>query len=447
MGKKIKEEMDNLKSQFAEGAAQKGLDKAKAAELFDLIVKFAGYGFNKSHSAAYAMITYQTAWLKTFYPQEFMAALLTSEQDNTDKIVKYIDEVKRLGIKLLPPSVLHSQIEFIGGKTDDGEDAIIFGLGAVKGVGHGAIRSIIEARSEKPFESLSDFISRVDTQKVNKKVLEALIKSGSLDSFGYTRRALFDQVEIIVECAHKATQAKKMAENSLFGENEEMTHVHVNIQESSEYELKHILALEKESIGFYISGHPLDDFKEQMKDLNYTLSSEFDNIDDGSQALVVGKVEEIVSKFSKRGNRFGLINLMDLHGNLEITAFEKDLAKLEGMSLDEPLAFKVAVNRDDQFVRIRTLKVMRLEDMAKEKVETKMREVPAEPVEIVFAYEESTERLEALYRLVREHSGRRPLTLRITSKLQDVVMQTHLGVNEAFMEDYAKSFNTPGEVA
>lgn len=447
MGKKIKEEMDNLKSQFAEGAAQKGLDKAKAAELFDLIVKFAGYGFNKSHSAAYAMITYQTAWLKTFYPQEFMAALLTSEQDNTDKIVKYIDEVKRLGIKLLPPSVLHSQIEFIGGKTDDGEDAIIFGLGAVKGVGHGAIRSIIEARSEKPFESLSDFISRVDTQKVNKKVLEALIKSGSLDSFGYTRRALFDQVEIIVECAHKATQAKKMAENSLFGENEEMTHVHVNIQESSEYELKHILALEKESIGFYISGHPLDDFKEQMKDLNYTLSSEFDNIDDGSQALVVGKVEEIVSKFSKRGNRFGLINLMDLHGNLEITAFEKDLAKLEGMSLDEPLAFKVAVNRDDQFVRIRTLKVMRLEDMAKEKVETKMREVPAEPVEIVFAYEESTERLEALYRLVREHSGRRPLTLRITSKLQDVVMQTHLGVNEAFMEAYAKSFNTPGEVA
>jgi DNA polymerase-3 subunit alpha len=447
MGKKIKEEMDNLKSQFAEGATQKGLDKAKAEELFDLIVKFAGYGFNKSHSAAYAMITYQTAWLKTFYPQEFMAALLTSEQDNTDKIVKYIDEVKRLGIKLLPPSVLHSHIEFIGGKTEEGEDAIIFGLGAVKGVGHGAIRSIIEARNEKPFADLSDFISRVDTQKVNKKVLEALIKSGSLDSFGYTRRALFDQVEIIVECAHKSTQAKKMAENSLFGENEEMTRVHVDIQQSPEYELKHILTLEKESIGFYISGHPLDDFKEQMKDLTYTLSSEFENIDDGSQALVVGKVEEIVSKFSKRGNRFGLINLMDLHGNLEITAFEKDLAKIEGMNLDEPLAFKVAVSRDDQFVRIRTLKVMRLEDMSKEKVETKMRETPVEPVEISFAYEESTQRLEELYRLVREHQGRRPLTLRITSKLQDVVLETGFGVTDAFLEAFANGFSSNNEVA
>ncbi|NLC28574.1 MAG: DNA polymerase III subunit alpha, partial [Campylobacteraceae bacterium] len=368
MGKKVKKELDELKAQFVKGAAEKGFDKAKAADLFDLIVKFAGYGFNKSHSAAYALITYQTAWLKTFYPQEFMAALLTSEQDKTEKIVKYIDEVKRLGIHLLPPSVLNSQIEFTGGKTEDGEDAIIFGLGAVKGVGHGAIKSIVEAREERPFEGLSDFISRVDTQRVNKKVLEALIKSGALDYFEYSRRAMFDQVEIIVEAAHKVTQAKKMAENSLFGENEEMTSVNIEIQPLGEYELKHILLLEKESIGFYISGHPLDDFKEQMKDLKYTLSSEFENIEDGSQALVVGKVEEIVSKFSKRGNRFGIINLMDLHGNLEITAFEKDLAKLESMSLDEPLAFKVAVNKDDRFLRIRTLKIMQLEDMGKEKV-------------------------------------------------------------------------------
>jgi DNA polymerase-3 subunit alpha len=447
MGKKIKEEMDRLKTQFANGAQKKGFDKAKAEELFDLIVKFAGYGFNKSHSAAYAMITYQTAWLKTFYPQEFMAALLTSEQDNTDKIVKYIDEVKRLGIKLLPPSVMHSQIEFIGGKTEDGEDAIIFGLGAVKGVGHGAIRSIIEAREEKPFEDLSDFISRVDTQKVNKKVLEALIKSGSLDCFGYTRRALFDQIEIIIECAHKANQAKKMAENSLFGENEEMTRVAVNIQEAPEYDLKHVLALEKESIGFYISGHPLDEFKKEIENLNYTLSSEFDSLENGSEALVIGKVEEIVTKISKRGNKFGLVNLMDLHGNLEVTVFQKDLEKLESMDMQRPLAFKVAVERDDQFVNIKALKVMHLEDVSKEKVETKIRQAPAEPVEISLSYEESLERLEELYRLVQKHPGRRPLTLCITSKLQDVIIQTQMSVADTFLEAYGSGQELVNEVA
>ena len=439
MGKKIKEELDELKSQFVKGAMEKSLDGKKAGELFDLIVKFAGYGFNKSHSAAYALITYQTAWLKTFYPQEFMAALLTSEQYNTDKVVKYIDEVKRLGIELLPPSVLHSSIEFRGGKTEDGKDAIIFGLGAVKGVGHGAIRSIIEAREEKPFESLSDFISRVDTQRVNKKVLEALIKSGSFDCFGYSRRALFDQVEIIVDIAHKVAQAKKMATNSLFGENAEMTFMEVEIDSLKEYELKHLLTLEKESIGFYISGHPLDDFKSQMEGLNYTLSSEFDELDDGSEAVVVGKVEEITTRFSRRGNRFGIVDLMDLHGNLEVTVFEKDLERLEGMSIEEPLAFKVAINKDDQFVRIRTLKIMSLEEVNGEKINTLKRKVESKPIEITISHSNQTEILESLYALAKNHQGDRELILRINSKLQDIVLKTNFYVSNSFAQTYENS--------
>jgi DNA polymerase-3 subunit alpha len=276
----------------------------------------------------------------------------------------------------------------------------------------------------------------VDTQKVNKKVLEALIKSGSLDCFDYSRRALFDQVEHIIEAAHKSTQAKKMAEHSLFGENEEMTRIVIDIQRLEEYGLKHILVLEKESIGFYISGHPLDDFKAEMEGLNYTLSSAFDDIEDGSQAMVIGKVEEVTTKFSKKGNRFGIVSLMDLHGNLEITLFEKDLIKLESMNLDEPLAFKVAVNRDDQFVRIRSLKMMPLKDVSKEKVQTKMRELPAEPMAITLNVEGSTERLEAVYQLVQAHPGRRPLTITLTSKLQDVVIETHLSVDDAFMESF-----------
>jgi len=317
----------------------------------------------------------------------------------------------------------------------------------VKGIGHGAIRSIIEAREERPFESLSDFISRVDTQKVNKKVLEALIKSGSLDCFGYTRRALFDQVEIIIDAAHKSSQAKKMAENSLFGENEEMTRVAIEIERLGEYSLKHLLVLEKESIGFYISGHPLDDFKAEMEGLSYTLSSEFESIEDGSNAMVVGKVEEVVTKFSKKGNRFALVNLMDLHGNIEVTLFEKDLKKLEEMNLDEPLAFKVAVSRDDQFVRIRSLKIMTLEAARSEKVETKIREIPEEPLVITLSMEESIERLEALYALVRNHPGGRPLTLNLTSKLQDVIIETHLSVGNSFVEALQESFGLGVRVA
>jgi len=174
-----------------------------------LIEKFAGYGFNKSHSAAYAMVTFQTAYLKCYYPQEFMAALLTSEQDNTDKIVKYIDEVKRLGIKLLPPSIQHSLIEFSAITDSDGEEAILFGMGAIKGVGNAAISKILEARAEAPFADISDFISRIDSSKVNKKVLESFIKSGSFDDFGYTRRHFWKISIVLLKQALSAVVLKR----------------------------------------------------------------------------------------------------------------------------------------------------------------------------------------------------------------------------------------------
>ena len=229
MGKKIKEEMDRLKGEFANGAEKKGFDRQKAEELFDLIVKFAGYGFNKSHSAAYAMVTFQTSYLKAYYPAEFMSALLTSEADNTDKIIKYVDEVKSLGIELLPPSIKHSITSFSPSHKKD-KDEILFGLGAIKGVGKTAVESILKAREEKQFEDLSDFISRVDTQKVNKKVLESLIKSGAMDSFGYSRRAMLEQIEIIVNAGAEVNRAKKMAENSLFGDDQDMVTIKINLE-------------------------------------------------------------------------------------------------------------------------------------------------------------------------------------------------------------------------
>lgn len=430
MGKKKIDYMKQKAEEFAQGAVNQGLDRAHAIELFGLIEKFAGYGFNKSHSAAYAMVTFETAYLKCYYPQEFMAALLTSEQDNTDKIVKYIDEVKRLGLKLLPPSIQHSLIEFSAITDTDGQEAILFGMGAIKGVGNAAISKVLEARAEAPFADMSDFISRIDGSKVNKKVLESFIKSGSFDDFGYSRRALLESIDSIIEASAECSRAKKMAEYSLFGDMAEMTTVEVNIDNIPEFDNKRMLELEKETIGFYISGHPLDAFRAEIEEMNYTLSSEREQVEDGSKALFIGKVEGITEKISKKGNKFGIISLMDFHGSMELTVFEKQLEALSKMDLEKPLCFKVDVSNDGQNTKMRVMKIMELSEAKKEKIETKVVEIPLDPKVLMIDLSDDTTRLELLYQIVREHSGRRPLHLVITSKLQDVLIETGFSVDD-----------------
>ena len=378
MGKK--KDMSGYKVEFCDGAEKLGYDREKAAKLFELIEKFAGYGFNKSHSAAYAMITFQTAYLKTYYPQEFMAALLTSEQDNTDKIVKYIDEVKRLGIKLLPPSINSSLIEFSAIKTQDAEDAILFGLGAIKGIGDSAISRILEARSSGKFKDMADFISRIDTSKVNKKAIESLIKSGSFDEFGHSRRALLDHIEKIIEAGSECARARKMAVGSLFGDEEEMVSVRLEIEDLPEFDLKRVLELEKETMGFYISGHPLDEFRELIGSIPHRLSSDVDSIEDET-VLFIGKVEAITEKISKKGNKFGLINLMDFHGNIEFMVFLNILQKIQQMDLEKPIGFIINVTRDDRGVNLNCKDALSLEELNKEKDKLKVFEELKEEIE------------------------------------------------------------------
>jgi DNA polymerase-3 subunit alpha len=436
MGKKKIEEMQKYNKEFSEGAQKQGLDYHKASELFDLIEKFAGYGFNKSHSAAYAMVTFQTAWLKTYYPQEFMAALLTSEKDNTDKVVKYIDEAKRMKITLGAPDINHSQLEF-SAITKDGADQILFGLGAIKGVGEAAVESILEARSEGEFKDIKDFINRIEPQKVNKKVIECIIKAGGLDHFGYSRRALLEQVEILVETAKKGSSLKKESQFSLFGDDEEVTTVDVELKNYDEYDLKAILDFEKETLGFYVSGHPLDNYREQIDLINYTLSSEIENIADGSTAIFIGKVEEITKKMSKKGSMFGLVNLMDFHGNIEMMLFSDKIEQLEAMDQDEPIAFKVKVTHTEMFTRISVMKIMTLAEAKKEakKVETKIVEAPQEPLQIRIRLSDNLESLEKLYTLVRRHPGRRQIKLTIVSKLVDVVFDSAIRVDNKVIEE------------
>ncbi|WP_324172873.1 DNA polymerase III subunit alpha [Sulfurimonas sp.] len=433
MGKK--KDMATYNAEFSEGAAKQGHPYDEASKLFDLIEKFAGYGFNKSHSAAYAMVTFQTAWLKTYYPNEFMAALLTSDKDNMDKVVRYIDEVKRMGIELSPPDVNDSYLEF-SAITKDEKEIILFGLGAIKGVGGSAVESIIQTREEDgEFTSMENFVNRIDPSKVNKRFIESSIKSGGFDRFGFSRKALLDQLELIVDTAKDASTAKKNAVGSLFGDDEEITTVKLSLVNSDEYELKEILEFEKDTLGFYVSGHPLDEYREKLDELNYSLSSELESIKDGSFAIFIGKVEEIQNKISKKGNQFGIVNLMDFHGNIEIMLFSDKLEQLKEMNLDEPVAFKVKITHTEMFTRIGVTKIMTLQDAKKEckKIKTEVREAPPEPISLAVKLDSDTNVLDNLYTLIRLNPGRRPLKLTIISKLQNVVIDSAIRVDTSIL--------------
>jgi DNA polymerase-3 subunit alpha len=442
MGKKIKEEMDKLKSEFADGGVKKGYQKSHCEELFDLIVKFAGYGFNKSHSAAYGLVTFYTSYLKKYHPTEFMAALLTSEKDNTDKIVKYVDEVKRIDIELLPPDINKSELVF-STHLIEGKDAILFEMGAVKGAGDVAINSIIKARNDGgEFKDWSDFISRIDASKVNKRVIESLCKAGAFDSFRYSRKAVLSQIEIIVDGAKKAGDAKKQAEFSLFGDSSEMTTISISLEHFDEYEDKEILEFEKETLGFYVSGHPLDDYREELSQINYTLSSEIDELADGSTALFIGKIEGVTEKISKKGNKFGIASIMDLHGNIELMLFEKRIKELEKFNLDEPIAFKVKITKDEQFTRMNIMKIEDLKKAKKEKIDTKKTMEPQPPliVGINFIDENSDDPLiiTRLEDLARKYQGHRELHIVLKSKLEDIYFETKFRVGSSIVEEFEK---------
>src|SRR5437764_291717 len=264
MGKKIAAMMAAERDKFVAGAQAQGYESRKANEIFDYIEPFARYGFNKSHSVAYALVAYQTAWLKVHHPRHFMAALMSSEMDRTESIVKFIHEAKSMGIEVLPPDVNESNMFF----TVVGPN-IRFGLGAVKGVGESAIESILEARRRfGRFTSLLQFCEEVDLRACNKKVLEALVKSGSFDFMGETRKALFEQLESSADSAQREKDARERGQSSLFGGGGQApSPVRVDSRgrlSSTEWPEEEKLKYEKETLGFYVSGHPLNKYSGEL---------------------------------------------------------------------------------------------------------------------------------------------------------------------------------------
>jgi len=322
MGKKKAEVMAAEREGFLEGCQKNGVDPKVAGEIFDLMEKFAEYGFNKSHSAAYGLITIQTAWLKAHYPVEFMAALLTSEKDNTDKVVAHIAEARGQGYEVLPPDVNVSDLAF--GAVDG---KIRFGLGAIKGVGESAIEAILEARKAGPFRDLFDFSERVDSRRVNRKVIEALVKAGAFDFEGRPRRQLFESVEKALERGASTQRDRAVGQSSLFGLLEDAGRpgpaASVSRPEYApleEWPEKERLAMEKEAIGFYVSGHPLHQYaRELQRYARPAAAVQRARRDD--VVTVAGIVTQLRERPTKTGKRMAWVTLEDLSGSVELVCF------------------------------------------------------------------------------------------------------------------------------
>ncbi|MFC1509736.1 DNA polymerase III subunit alpha, partial [Candidatus Omnitrophota bacterium] len=317
IGKKTPEIMDQQRKAFIEGAANNNIDRRIAEKIFNLIEHFAGYGFNKSHSAAYAMISYRTAFLKANYPVEFMTALLTSEKDNTDKLVEYIDEAEHKNIKILPPDVNESFANF----TIVSGDSIRFGLGAVKNVGKGAIESIIEARKKyKRFKSLTEFCEHTDSRLTNKKVTESLIKCGAFDSLGLKRSQMMVALTKAMDTANSAQKEKALGQMLLF-DDQSVEEVIPDIKEWPESQL---LTFEKELLGFYITGHPLAGHEKILKEYSTANSLNLKKLTDGVKIRFGGIINKVKNTITKRtGEKMAIMMIEDLEGKVEALVFPK----------------------------------------------------------------------------------------------------------------------------
>ena len=325
MGKKKPEEMVIQRQIFIEGAAKKDIDEQTANHIFDYMEKFAGYGFNKSHAAAYALVAYQTAWLKAHYPSEFMAAVLTSEMQNTDSIVFLIDDCRNNGLEVLPPSVNMSIYQFHA--TD--ENTIVYGLGAIKGVGEAAMQSVIDSRKQLgPFKDLFDFCHRIDLKKINKRTLEALIRSGALDCLGIERSSLMAQLPEAVQAADQARSNRESGIMDLFGEVEEVQRKPAKPVKPWSDEVR--LKGEKDTLGLYLTGHPIDVYRPELKSFISQKINELTPTRRGVTTVFAGLVVD-VANFPNRM----MVTLDDGTSRIEVSANHERFQRFKDIIVNE----------------------------------------------------------------------------------------------------------------
>jgi len=428
MGKKKPEEMAKQRAVFVKGCKEKNqIPERKANEIFDLLEKFAGYGFNKSHAAAYAVVAYQTAYLKANYPVEFFCAMMTNDMADTAKLSQYINEAREFGIEVLQPDVNESGVYFTpatpgvpaslpagslditGAGTDAGAPglAIRFGLAAIKGVGEVAVETILKARNEGgKFTSLSDLCERVDGRTVNRKILEALIKSGACDCFGQTRATLFAQIERTLARAASILSDRQKGQSSLFGALEEkappMPESISNLPEWPQHEL---LAHEKELLGFYVTGHPLTPFAPILQIYALTNTAKLAELSNRSLTRIGGLIAAVQNGVSKKsGKPYSMVTLEDLEGSVQVLCMNENYEKYrELLKPNQAILVLGEVNNSDEKPKIFPQEIMPLEDAPKrftKQVHLRLHTAHLKP-----------EQLESVRELVAAHPGKCPLLL------------------------------------
>jgi DNA polymerase-3 subunit alpha len=444
MGKKKAEEMAQQRAIFVKGCKEKNrIPEAKANQIFDLLEKFAGYGFNKSHAAAYAIVAYQTAYLKANYPVEFYCAMMTNDMADTAKFSQYIDEARTQGIEVLPPDVNESGVHFTpaqgragvspasatqpateAGRRDAGPtvSAIRFGLAAIKGIGEVAVQSILKARSEGGrFTSLSDLCERVDTRTVNRKVLEAFIKSGACDGFGETRATLFAQIDRTLARAASLAADRQRGQGSLFGlMQEKESPLPQSMQKLGEWPQHELLAYEKELLGFYVTGHPLTPYAPLIEKYCLHKTSGLASLPTRSMTRIGGLIAAVQNGVSKKTNQpYALLTIEDLEGSAQVLCLNDNFDKYRDLLVPNKAILVVGeVLTGDEKPKIFPQEIMRLEDAPKKF--TRQVHLRLNTAHL------TTDQLDLIQEMVSGFAGRCPLFLCFRHTAGEIVfVETH----------------------
>ena len=387
MGKKKREEMEKHEAKFIEGAVARGIKREKAQQIFSLMAQFADYGFNRSHSVAYAYLAFQTAYLKAHYPEHFYAAVLSNELEDTSKVFKYVQELKSQKIKLLPPDINESEAGFTPVRG-----GIRYGLEALKGVGHSSVEAILEARREGRFLSFFDFAERVGHRALNKRVLESLVAAGAFDSFcpaesnaeGWRAR-LFAAIDAALTCGTRAQKAREVGQNALFGgeaaaQGETASRQDV-LPAAAPWSKAELLTGEKNAIGFYITGHPLENYTDILSKLKCAQTSGLAGQGGGKVINIGGVVTEAQVRTTKKGDRFGLFRLEDQDGGVKCVAWPDVFGKFGRLIVDDQAV--VVTGRlevsDDNACTVIVAEIMLLEEAVQKRARTMVVRLPADP--------------------------------------------------------------------
>ena len=420
MGKKQPEEMAKQRDGFVDGCTANGIDPHLAANIFDLVEKFAGYGFNKSHSAAYGLVSYQTAWLKQHYPPQFMAAVLSADMDNTDKVVILVEECRNMKLRIMAPDVNQSEYKF----TVNAEGHVVYGLGAIKGVGEGPVEAIVAARGERPFTDLFDFCARMDLKRINKRTLDALLRSGALDRLGpyfseqfdeyqagidRNRAVLLAAMDEAIQTADQAARNRESGHMDLFGEMfaEEDVDLYAQYRNARELSLKERLKGEKETLGLYLTGHPIDEYEGEVR--RFARQRIIDLRPARDPQTVAGLIVNLRVMRNKKGDKMGFITLDDRSARIEASLFAEAFNQAQALLQTDALVIVEGEVSHDDFsggLRLRAKRVMGLEE-----ARTSLAQSLRLNVSVTDLSRDSLTRLKAL---LLQYKGACPLTVQYT---------------------------------